>query len=133
MTATEITEPSAIEGKGETILFVDDEVKQLRLMQQFLEESGYRVLTAKDGAEAVDLYKRHKDDIALVVLDLGLPSMNGSEALKAMKQVTPQVKAMVATAYLPSQAESSEWRAVIMKPYQLDDVLAQIARVLRQS
>jgi two-component system cell cycle sensor histidine kinase/response regulator CckA len=132
MSATEIRDNLAHEGNGETLLFVDDEVKQLRLMQQFLEETGYRVLTAADGAEAVDLFIRHKDEIALVILDIGLPTMNGSEALRAMKKAAPHVKAIVATAYLPPQAAASEWRAVIFKPYGLDDILAQISRILRQ-
>jgi CheY-like chemotaxis protein len=101
-------------------------------MQQFLEECGYKVLIAKDGREAVDLYWQHKERIALVILDLGLPNMNGSEALKAMRQATPDVKAIVATAYLPSEAEAAQWRAVIMKPYRLDDVLKQIERVLHE-
>jgi two-component system cell cycle sensor histidine kinase/response regulator CckA len=131
MTAAEFTE-TLDQGNGETILFVDDEIKQLRLMQRFLEESGYHVLIAKDGVEAVELYARRKDEIALVIMDLGLPNMNGFEALKAMKETTPHVKAIVATAYLPSRAEASEWSAVILKPYKLDDVLKQISYVIRE-
>jgi CheY-like chemotaxis protein len=133
MTAAQTTETLGTDGNGETILFVDDEVKQLRLMQRFLEESGYHVLIAKDGVEAVDLYTRHKEEIALVILDFGLPNMTGAEALRLMKQAAPQVKAIVATAYLPSQAEASEWRAVILKPYRLEDVLKQISRILHES
>jgi CheY-like chemotaxis protein len=129
---TESAKTDVIEGHGETILFVDDEVKQLRLMQHFLEESGYHVFTAKDGAEAVALHARHKDEIALVVLDLALPNMSGSEALQAMQRTTPGIKAIVATGYMTPQAESSEWRAVIMKPYRLDDILEKISAVLAQ-
>ena len=91
------------------------------------------VLVVDRGIEAVDLYMRRKEDIALVVMDLGLPNMNGSAALRAMKRTTPHVKAIVATAYLPSQAEASQWDAVILKPYKLDDVLQQISRVIRES
>ncbi|HEX2230346.1 MAG TPA: DNA-binding response regulator, partial [Candidatus Binatia bacterium] len=65
--------------------------------------------------------------------DLGLPYMNGSEALRAMKRTAPHVKAIVATAYLPSQAEASQWDAVILKPYKLDDVLQRISRIIRES
>jgi CheY-like chemotaxis protein len=121
-----------VQGNGETLLFVDDEVRQLRLMQQFLEECGYKVLAAKDGREAVDLYRQHSDEISLVVLDLGLPRMNGFEALRAMRETSPDVKAIAATAYLPSETEGAQWRAVIMKPYRLDDVLQQISRVLEE-
>jgi two-component system cell cycle sensor histidine kinase/response regulator CckA len=124
---------SALHGNGETILFVDDEVRQLRLMQQFLENFGYKVLTAKDGAEAVELHARHKDEIAAVVLDLGLPKINGWEALKAMKKANPRLKPIVASGYLFSQQEPEpgEGSHVIMKPYLLDDVLAKIAEVIR--
>ncbi len=128
----EMLERLGVECKGETILFVDDEVRQLRLMQQFLEECGYRVLTAKDGVEAVELYSRYKHEIALVVLDLRLPHLNGAEALHAIKKTTPEIKAIAATAYLPLRTDMSDWRAVIMKPYRLDDIVAQISRVLRE-
>ena len=122
-----------LDGHGETILFVDDEVKQLRLMQQLLEESGYHVLTAKDGAEAVELHARHSDTIDLVVLDLALPGMSGSDALREMQRTTPGIKAIVATGYMTPQAESSQWRAVVMKPYRLEDILGKISEVLRKS
>jgi nitrogen-specific signal transduction histidine kinase/CheY-like chemotaxis protein len=123
-----------LRGNGETILFVDDEVQQVRLMQEFLENFGYKVLTAGDGAEAVELYERHKDEIAAVVLDLGLPKINGWEALKAMKKANPHVRPILASGYLfPQQEpETGEWHPVIMKPYLLDDVLAKIFEVIRR-
>src|SRR5262245_25039472 len=78
------TDPTA--GNGATILFVEDETHQLNLMQKHLAAEGHRVLTARDGGEAVQTYLRHKQEIDLVVLDLGLPKLNGWEAYKMMKQ-----------------------------------------------
>jgi two-component system, cell cycle sensor histidine kinase and response regulator CckA len=121
-------------GAGETILFVEDEEKQLHLMRILLERQGYRVLAAKDGAEAVDLYLRHKEEIALVVLDLGLPKLNGWEAFQRMREYQPALKAIFATGLLSTEIEAEMARGkiggVIMKPYRLDEVLQKIAHAI---
>ena len=131
---TEMTQVARRMGAGETILFVEDEEKQLHLMRILLERQGYRVLAAKDGAEAVDLYLRHKDEIALVVLDLGLPKLNGWEAFQRMRECQPAVKAIFATGLLSTEIEAEMTRGkiggVIMKPYQLDEVLQKIAQAI---
>ncbi len=124
-------------GDGELILFVDDEVHQLRLMQIHLQRAGYRVLTAADGAEAVDIHRRHKDEIAAVVLDFGLPKLNGWEAFRKMKEIDPAVKAIFATGFIASQLETElakqELSGVIMKPYQLDEVLERINSAIKNN
>jgi CheY-like chemotaxis protein len=123
-------------GAGETILFVDDEARQLRVMKNFLEGEGYRVLPAADGAEAVEMYLRHKDEIAVVVLDLGLPKLNGWEAFQKMKQENPGLQAIIATGYMSAEIESQmaqrEVSGLVMKPYQLDDLLAKIWKAIHR-
>jgi two-component system cell cycle sensor histidine kinase/response regulator CckA len=120
---------------GEMILFVDDEVHQLRLMQIHLQRAGYKVLTAADGAEAVDMHYRHKNEIAAVILDFGLPKLNGWEAYRKMKEVDPDIKAIFATGFIASQLETElakqELSGVIMKPYQLDEVLEKIEKAIK--
>jgi DNA-binding response OmpR family regulator len=122
-------------GAGETVLFVEDEPRQLTLMQSFLESEGYRVLIANDGAEAVDIFLRHKQEIAVVVLDIGLPKLNGWETFLKMKKEAAELKAIFATGYITPELEGAmargEISGLIMKPYQLDDVLAKIAAALR--
>jgi two-component system, cell cycle sensor histidine kinase and response regulator CckA len=124
-------------GGGATILFVEDEVRQLTLMQKFLTAEGYRVLGAKDGAEAVELHLRHKKEIALVVLDLGLPKLNGWEAYKMMKEVDPNVRAIFATGFMSPELEvqmkKEQMSSVIMKPYELREALAKISAMLQKS
>ena len=122
-------------GAGATVLFVDDEIKQLRLMQDFLESEDFKVLAARDGAEAVQMHLRHKDEIAVVVLDLRLPKMNGLEAYLAMRNIQPKLKALFATG-LPSPELEAELdkgviEGIIMKPYQLDKVLEKISEILQ--
>jgi CheY-like chemotaxis protein len=128
--APEHQRPSAA-GHGETILFVEDELRQLKLMQNFLEAEGYVVIPARDGAEAVETYRKHKDEISVVVLDIGLPKLNGWEAFMKIRAEQPDVKVIFATGYMSAEMESGvahgELSGLIMKPYQLDDVLAKIS------
>jgi CheY-like chemotaxis protein len=128
-------ESAQLSATGETILFVEDEAKQLKLMESFLEREGYRVLGARDGMEAVEIYSRHKQKIAAVVLDIGLPRLNGWEVFLRMKEETADVKVLFATGYMSPDIEAGiargDFSGVIMKPYQLDDVLAKIARAIR--
>ena len=142
-TAIEVTEQAPVKdgtrpfGKGETILFAEDETQQLSLMQNFLQGKGYRILPAKDGAEAVEIFQCKKDEIGLVILDLGLPKLNGWEVFRKIKEIDPAVKAIFATGFMTPQIESQlalgEASAVIMKPYQLHEILEKISSVFKES
>jgi signal transduction histidine kinase/ActR/RegA family two-component response regulator len=122
-------------GRGETVLFVDDEEKQLALMRQFLEAEGYRVLVARDGAEAVEMHLRHKNEIAVAILDLRLPKFNGWEAFQRMKEIDPTLKTIFATGLLSPEIEAEMQRGqlsgVIGKPYQLGEILEKISKAIR--
>jgi len=86
--ATETFEEKKADGRAEhieTLLFVEDEPRQLQIIQSFLKGEGFTVLTARDGAEAVEVHRRFKDEIAVVILDLGLAKLNGWEAFQMMK------------------------------------------------
>jgi two-component system, cell cycle sensor histidine kinase and response regulator CckA len=120
-----------------TLLFVEDETHQLNLMQKHLTAEGHKVLTAKDGAEAIQTYLRHKQEIDLVVLDLGLPKLNGWEAYKMMKEADPKVQVIFATGFVSPEIEThlekGELSAVITKPYTPSDMRKKIATALHKS
>ena len=120
---------------GELILFVEDEVEQLKYMTRFLQEDGYRVLGARNGIEAVALHRQHRDEIALVVMDIRLPKLNGWDAFQAMKKEDPHVKTVFATAYLTPEVrlaiETGELQGLFLKPYDLEVLIARISEVLR--
>lgn len=119
-----------------TILFVEDEARQLRLMQKVLENEGYRVLGARDGDEAVQTYIQRQQEIALVVLDLKLPKLSGWDAFQRMKKANPQLKAIITTGYVSRQVESSvangDLSQMILKPYRLNDLLEKISGVINK-
>ena len=105
-------------------------------MQDFLESEEFKVLAARDGAEAVQMHLQHKDEIAVVVLDLRLPKMDGLDAFWTMKNIQPELKALFATG-LPSPELEAELdkgviEGIIIKPYQLDKVLEKISEILQE-
>jgi len=99
-TAASSAEETTPQGFGETILLVEDEETLLNLLQTLLEENGYRVLIAKDGQEAMDVFRDHQAEISLVLSDMGLPKLGGWEVLQKMKEVDPRVKCILASGYL---------------------------------
>ena len=124
-------ELGSIAVQGHVVLFVEDEIRQLELMRRTLEKAGYRVLVATDGVEAVETFLRHKDEISVVVLDLGLPKLNGWEALKKMRKADPTLKPILASGYISHDMESAmdqgELSALLMKPYQPDEIIEQVS------
>ena len=114
----------------QTILLVEDEEMLRDLGVTILESEGYRVIAAKDGMEAVELFEAHRDDIGLVVCDLGLPRLGGREAFLKMKESRPGVRAIVASGYLEPTIRSEMLKAgvldTIQKPYDFNDLLTKI-------
>jgi PAS domain S-box-containing protein len=113
-----------------TVLVVEDEQPMVRFLKNVLTRKGYRVLAALDGAEAIDLYQRHKDDIDVVLIDLGLPKVTGSEVIRIMKEQNPNVKIIVTTGYLEPELRlellGAEVKEYIQKPYSVEDVLEKL-------
>jgi DNA-binding response OmpR family regulator len=114
----------------QTILLVEDEEMLRELGVTILESEGYRVIAAKDGVEAVELFEIHRDEIGLVVCDLGLPRLGGREAFLKMKESRPGVRAIVASGYLEPMIRSEMLKAgvldTIQKPYDFGDLLTKI-------
>ena len=124
-------------GGNETILFVEDEDMLVDLLKSLLEERGYLVLTAKDGEEAVDMYKRYKDTIALVLADIGLPKLSGHEVFQKIREINPMAKVILASGYLEPHLKSeilkAGAKAFVQKPYVPNEVLKRIREVIDKS
>jgi len=73
----------------ETILIVDDEHMVLNMLNFYLVDLGYNIMTAKDGEEAVNLYKQHIDTIKAVIMDVVMPNKDGIEAYEDLKKINP--------------------------------------------
>ncbi len=124
------------EGGTETLLVVDDEEAVLDLAREGLEDLGYRVLVARDGEQAVAEFREHQGEIALVVLDLGLPRLGGDRCLEELRRLSPRVPVLVASGYSPTEQFDRMTRAgaqgFLAKPYRFD-ALARTVRALLEA
>lgn len=123
-------------GGNETILVVEDEEMLRELVVAILSSKGYRVLTAVDGAEALAEYEKHRDAIALVLSDVGLPRLDGLGLLKELKAHNPQLKYVIASGYLePAKKEEMVRLGVTTfadKPYRANDLLWKIREAVEK-
>jgi nitrogen-specific signal transduction histidine kinase/ActR/RegA family two-component response regulator len=109
----------------ETILVVDDEEGLRKLGQAVLEPCGYRVLIAEDGAQALEVYQAHPEEVALVVLDVIMPRMNGLECMRRLREMDPDVKVLISTGYtardLAQELVAEGALGVVEKPFRIQD------------
>jgi CheY-like chemotaxis protein len=124
-------------GAGETVLLVDDEETIRSLGIQMLRALKLEVLTAADGAEAVNVYRERGSGIACVLVDLTMPRMDGVETLHALRARNPGVRIILSSGY--TEQEMAERfpgpgpDGLIQKPYTLDILRDALRRVLHGS
>jgi two-component system cell cycle sensor histidine kinase/response regulator CckA len=121
-------------GAGELILVVDDEGGVRKIAKRMLERSGYRVLLAGNGAEAVALYARHQQEIAVVLTDMSMPIMDGPALILALLAINPQVRVIGSSGLAATdgvgEVLNSPVRHFIAKPYTADTLLQTIHQAL---
>ena len=120
-------------GNAQLVLLVDDEATVLESTQLLLENFGYRVMTAKDGVQALSLYRRHQDEISVILLDMMMPAMDGDTAILGLTAINPQVN-IIATSGLSqnlSDAESHQQVCDFLpKPYTVAKLLTVIQKAV---
>lgn len=120
----------------ETILVVDDEESLRLLAKDMLETLGYKVLTACNGFEAIEIYRERTDEIALVVLDMVMPGMDGRDLFYEIRRLDPAASVIIASGYCPAQVVEELSDAgvdgIVSKPYQSDDLASEIRRIINR-
>jgi DNA-binding response OmpR family regulator len=115
-------------------MLVEDEELLRNLGVMMMESDGYRVLSAKDGLEAVEMFETHADEIGLVVCDLGLPRLSGQEVILRMMEIKPDVRAIVASGYLEPKTRTEILRAgvldTVQKPYDFREMMNKIRSII---
>jgi two-component system cell cycle sensor histidine kinase/response regulator CckA len=127
--------PQVPTARGEgLVLVVDDEPELRQLTTDILESGGYRVVTAADGQEGVDLFRRRRDEIAAVLLDMTMPVMNGVDAFRAMRECQADLRVLVSSGYTEKEAvnrfRGDGPAGFIQKPYTAAELLQAIGEVL---
>jgi signal transduction histidine kinase/CheY-like chemotaxis protein len=114
---------SKSEGSGGTVLLVEDEEPVRAMARKMLTRLGYTVLEAKDGFEAVEIFKQHQDDIRCVLSDLTMPRMDGWDTLTTLRSLSPDIPVILSSGYDEDQVMAGEHperpNVFLSKPYQL--------------
>jgi two-component system cell cycle sensor histidine kinase/response regulator CckA len=122
-------------GQG-TILVVDDDANIRVIASEILATSGYNILNASSGEEAIKIYQDNLNDIDLVLLDLGMPGMGGKACLPQIIKLNPQAKVLIASGYV--QYESSQElenlgaAGMVAKPYRGVELLNRVKQLLSE-
>ncbi|MEC4881387.1 MAG: response regulator [Scytonema sp. PMC 1070.18] len=133
MTTTTLLENTEMpSGNGELVLVVDDEAEILETTKVVLETYNYKVLTASDGIEAIALYAQHKDKINVVLMDMMMPSMDGTTTIRALQKMNAGVKIIAVSGLLANDklVGATGVKTFIAKPYTAKELLQTLYKVL---
>ncbi|MFH1673785.1 MAG: response regulator [Pseudomonadota bacterium] len=124
-----------MKGTG-TVLLVDDEPVVLEVGKGLLEAMGYRVLTAQDGQEAIEIYREKRDAIDTVILDMVMPNMGGGETYDRLSEINPDIKVLLSSGYsIDGQATEILERGCngfIQKPFDVEEMSVKIREIIKQ-
>jgi CheY-like chemotaxis protein len=121
-------------GGSETILVAEDAEPVRNLARHMLERNGYQVLTAENGLEAVRLFKEHREEIDLLLLDVVMPGLGGRGVFEAVRRLDPHVGILFASGYSDDSIHTGfvldEGLQLIQKPYDPDLLLRKIRETI---
>jgi PAS domain S-box-containing protein len=116
-------------GHGELILVVDDEAAIAMITRHTLEAHGYKVMTANNGAEAVELFREHRGDVKAVLTDMMMPIMDGPATIRAIRQLDAKVP-FIAASGLGEPSKAPDVAATLAKPFTAGALLTAVQSVL---
>ncbi|RMH76253.1 MAG: response regulator, partial [Calditrichaeota bacterium] len=137
--ASELPEAKSVEqaprmtaGQG-TVLVVDDEEVVRGFLQDVLQRAGYKILTAADGEEALEVFAEHEEEIDLIILDMIMPKKGGEETLKELRERNTTVRVLIATGYvqkIPQGLSELGVEGILQKPFKVKELLHRIHEIL---
>ncbi|MGI9432234.1 MAG: ATP-binding protein [Myxococcota bacterium] len=131
-TPAELAPVARAESSCGHVLLIDDEESVLELAAEFLVRSGHTVETAIGGHAGVECFRASPDEIDVVVLDLGMPDLDGGEVFEELRRIRPDVRVVLSTGYREEQAarrfEASGVAAFLGKPYEPEQLVDAVAR-----
>ena len=118
----------------EVILLIEDEADICNAFSEALSEQDVSVVTAQTGELGIELYRTHKDEVNLVVLDLSLPGISGEDTFRVLRRMNPNVKVVVSSGY-GDQYVKKLFKGValvgtLQKPYTWGDLVENMTKFL---
>ena len=125
----------SVSTSGETILLIDDERVVRTVAESVLGHAGFKTLSASDGVEGVEMVRSHGDQIALVLLDLTMPRMSGSDTLRVIRQVRPELPVVICSGYLLDLDDFANEVGIrpdglIQKPYKVSELPLVVRQII---
>lgn len=121
-------------GKGERILFVDDEQQVINIARKILDFLGYKVVCLTSSEEALKLFRAQPDNFDLVLTDQVMPKMTGTDLARKMLRIRPDIPIILCTGYSASltekQAKKIGMKGLILKPFVVHNLAIEIKKVL---
>jgi PAS domain S-box-containing protein len=119
---------------SETVLLVDDEDHVLDVGEKILKMLGYKVLIADSGEKAIEAYKANQSQISLVILDLIMPGKGGEETFDALREINPEMKALLLSGYSINGQTREIMRkgckGFIQKPFSIKELSQKLREIL---
>ena len=113
---------------------MDDEDFVREFGERILGRYGYNVLVARNGKEALEIYRKEKDNISLVILDLIMPEMGGKQCMKELLKINPTVKVLIASGYEsgggPLVAHQVGAAGFVRKPFNVAQILQNVRQII---
>jgi CheY-like chemotaxis protein len=127
--------PVTGDGTRGTILVVDDDNGVRTMVRRSLAVAGYHTLQAADGAEGVQLFERHRDEVLLVVMDVDMPGMNGFEAVDRIRALSPDARILMSSGYRvePAEIARRQLSGLLEKPYDVERLLRGVEQALART
>jgi len=128
--------PTAAEwDSNTTVLVIDDESAVRSLAKRMLQRRGLKVLTAVDGADGIEMYKKNREKIALVMLDMTMPRMGGEETFRELRALNPKLPIVLCSGYseedVAARFAGKELAGFLQKPYQAASLLEMLRTILK--
>jgi PAS domain S-box-containing protein len=128
-------ESAGAEG-GETVLVIDDEAQVRQVLARILTCGGYSVLLAEDGMKGIEIFGDRPGAIDLVILDISMPFMCGSEVYSCLTKLNPRIRVLLSSGYSADDKAAEllarKVKGFLSKPYTVDTVLDTVKRTLER-
>lgn len=129
----EIEETTSWQGKG-LILLADDEPVVLQVTQKMLEKLGLEVVVARDGREALILFKEYKNKLSSVILDITMPHLDGTDVARVIRSELPNIPIFLSTGFSKHSINEKEIdypiQGFLTKPYNLNTLIKSLKEYL---
>lgn len=121
------------QGTGTALIVDDDELVQ-QVAKQFFRTAGFETLTASDGLEGLKLFRDHQEEIVVVLLDMTMPKMNGSEAFREIRRIDATIPVILSSGYNEQETTShlagKGLAGFIQKPYRMNEFLTIVQQAV---